>query len=170
MFGMNTLANEVRRHLGSLMNDSMDFGRLVNAKRVKQFDTDGNSRIDASEVLQVLRNNGVTFSKLDDDDNGKISYGELRSELVAIARRNNARVEGSSAAAKPKAPLTKAQAIAAAVDFADINNSGGLSDAEIIKALAKKGKTMDQVDGKDNVLTNLEFATALGFYKPQAQR
>lgn len=99
--GYQTLTRaQLQPFMGALMNDRQyDWERLVNARNVKQFDTDGNGRIDASEILGVLRNNGITFDRVDSDDDGTIELQELRAQLIAIARRNNARVEGRAAPA-----------------------------------------------------------------------
>lgn len=108
--GLSTLTNwlgyqtltraQLEPFMGALMNDRQyDWERLVNARNVKQFDTDGNGRIDAGEILGVLRNNGITFDRVDSDDDGTIELQELRAQLIAIARRNNARVEGRAAPA-----------------------------------------------------------------------
>lgn len=98
--GYQTLTrDQIEPFIGALMNDRQyDWERLVNARNVKQFDTDGNGRIDAGEILGVLRNNGITFDRVDADDDGRIELQELRAQLIAIARRNNARVEGRIAA------------------------------------------------------------------------
>lgn len=104
--GYKTLTrDQIEPFIDKLMNDQQnDWERLVNAHNVKQFDTDGNGRIDAGEILGVLRNNGVTFDRVDADDDGRIAFEELRSQLIAIARRNNARVEGRTDAAVEASP------------------------------------------------------------------
>lgn len=138
IFGLNSLANDVRRHLGSLNNDTgIDFKNLINAKRVKQFDTDGNGRIDAPEVMQVLRNNGVTYNKLDDNHDGKISYSELRSELYAIAVKNNARVEGQ------RTPAQKAPAPSMRGKIVTLDGFGNITIESARAKLEAKGVKID---------------------------
>ncbi len=92
--GINDLANQITPLLGQLMADKQfDFENLINIKRIKQFDLDGNKRLDAQEIITVLRNNKLDFAAVDANHDEKISYQELRAKLAAIAVQNEAFTE-----------------------------------------------------------------------------
>lgn len=89
--GMNDFADNLRPLLGQLMADTqMDWENLANKQRVRQFDVDGNGRLDAQEVISVFRNNNVTFEVVDANADDTLSYEEVTAQLKKIALKNNA--------------------------------------------------------------------------------
>jgi len=94
LFGTATLTSEVQKHVGSVNSDrKLDWKFLVNNKNEHLFDIDGNKKVDASELLTMLRNNKIGFDQLDRNHDGSIDYKELQLKLAQISVKNQGHYE-----------------------------------------------------------------------------